>query len=94
MWIQTSLGAEPELRDAEDFKRFSVVAKAGEAIDLGSAGVLDESGHAHIRLSWLRGQGSGTDEWTLGLEAMLAYAETNGWVDAAADTVRAHVDQS
>lgn len=82
MYIELDLSAVPptaELRDPDDFKRFEVVAAQPEHVFVG----IDE-------LRRMAGERAEDQEWQDGFEAMLAYAESKGWVQDGA--VRAHVE--
>jgi hypothetical protein len=84
------------LREADDLKAFKVMATCKEAELarlLAPAGDLDGAGHAWIRRDWLVRNGRPDDPaWLEGFDKMLAYAKDKGWVDAARDSVRAHVE--
>ena len=51
--------------------------------------VVDD--HVWLDIESLRAAGGGSDEWSQGFDAMLAYARRNDWVDAQRARVRAHI---
>ena len=75
-----------EFRGVED-------APAGQALADGGVGTV-EDGHAWLHISALRAAGDGTGDWNDRFDAMLRYAERNGWVDATGARVRAHIVRS
>jgi hypothetical protein len=63
------------LRQADDFVRFHIGAPPGT-----DSAELDQL---------LRAAGDGSDAWTRGLDGMLGYARSKGWMHG--DAVAAHV---
>ena len=96
--------AATSLDDADNFKAFSVsvptdvpAAELGRLVVQSGAGQLDNDGnHVHVAIDVIRqlAVGRGSDGWSSGFEAMIAYARTKGWVDDAGNTVRAHLERS
>jgi hypothetical protein len=82
------------------FTEFSVAARGG--LDLsGIDAALRQSGaglmagaHALISIAWIRSQATVTQEWLAGFDAMLAFAESRGWLAANGKSVRAHVERA
>ena len=69
-------------RDAADVA--AVVARDGW-------GTVDESGDVMIDIARLRSAGPDDDAWRSGLDGMVAYAGTKGWLDDDGTHVRAHI---
>lgn len=84
-----------EVRDPQDLKQLHVEfrgvddAPAGDAIEAAGLGTV-QGGHAWLDISALRAAGSGGDR-AGEFEAMIGYARSKGWVDAAGTRVRAHI---
>ena len=81
------------LAEPADFKGFKVVVEAGDGSGLFSVGRL-----AHRDTAWINADAvrrlagdAVTPEWEDGFAAMLAYAQTKGWLDDAGD-IQAHVE--
>jgi hypothetical protein len=81
------------LDEPADFKAFKVVVASGDGGGLFSVGRL-----AHRDTAWINAEavrtlaaGAATPAWEEGFAAMLAYAQTKGWLDAAGD-IQAHVE--
>jgi hypothetical protein len=81
------------LADADDFKGFKVVVESGDGSGLFSVGRLAHRDTAWISANAVRtlAAGAATPAWEEGFAAMLAYAETKGWLDGAGD-IQAHVE--
>jgi len=96
--ITTRMGDSPTLAEPDDFRSFSVVTPgppdAGAlAQAAGSLGRAAGDAHVFVDTAVLRalpGARPDDEEWALSLEAMLAFANSRGWVDDAG-MVRAHV---
>lgn len=88
------------LRDAGNFKVFKVVAalnrSAYEAVraHFGDVGYFREPHTAFINEHWLRGQDETRDDaaWQHGLDQMISYAQSKGWIDARTGAIQAHVE--
>lgn len=50
-----------------------------------------EDGHVWPHIAVLRSAGDGGTGWNDRFDAMLRYAQRNGWIDAAGSRVRAHI---
>lgn len=95
--------AAAELHDPGNFTAFSIAAPAdlpagelGSLVRRSGIGALDDDGsHVHVGIEAIRALAAGRTDggWDAGFDAMISYARTKGWVDDAADTVRAHVDR-
>lgn len=91
-------GGAPVLRDPADFKGFKVVVKGSrdrvaiaDALE-GVATWVDE-GHVAVDRDAVRrlaGDHAKDPEWEKGYAAMIAYAESKGWMEG--DAIRAHVE--
>jgi hypothetical protein len=99
MYVYVDVAGEVSLRDDDNFSAFSLVANVSreKLLDVfnrdSRIGIIAHLDHAWIRESWLRSQGLIHGEvWTRQLDAMLAYAESKGWMNAGA--VRAHIATS
>jgi len=68
-------------------------ATAGQALEEAEIGSV-EDGHAWLVISALRSAGDDGPDWNEQFDAMLRYAQRNGWVDAAGARVRAHIVRS
>ena len=92
-------GTRPQFMDMQNLNQLHVEfrgvedAPAGQALEEDGIGTV-EDGHAWLRISALRSAGDGSGEWNDRFDAMLRYAERNGWVDAAGSRVRAHIVRS
>jgi hypothetical protein len=83
------------LQDARNFKQFHVTvtgdrAALAEAVTAASVGRVDGD-HVWVDRSWLEGQGPADEEWRQGLDSMLAFAASKGWMSEDGRAVRAHV---
>jgi len=85
------------LADAGNFQEFHVaidgdVAAAVAAFD-GRAAASERDNHLWIDIAFVRElAGAAADaEWAARFDAMLAYADTKGWIDEAAGRVEAHI---
>lgn len=85
------------LEDAGNFREFHVaingdVAAAVTAFD-GAAAPSDRDNHLWIDIAFVRQlAGDVADaEWQAQFDGMLAYANSKGWIDEAADRVEAHI---
>lgn len=75
-----------EFRGVED-------APAGQSLEEAGIGTI-EDGHVWLRIAALRAAGDSGGDWNDRFDAMLRYAQRNGWVDAAGSRVRAHIVRS
>lgn len=94
MFVKLSSAGVASLEDADNFKAFKIVAEghgATAAPGLSSIGRLDGE-HVWVDPGWLKVNGRPDDAgWIAGLDKMLAYAKTAGWVDDHG-AVRAHIE--
>jgi len=91
MIINIQAAGPATLEDADNFRAFKVVSAAAPASAFAAIGRLD-GGHVWVNPAWLKAHGRPDDEtWATGLEKMLNYAKTAGWVDEAG-YVRAHIE--
>jgi hypothetical protein len=81
------------LDEPDDFKGFKVVVASGDGSGLFSVGRLAHRDTAWIKAEAVRTLASAavTPEWEEGFAAMLAYAQTKGWLDDSGD-IQAHVE--
>ena len=84
------------LKDAGNFREFHVaingdVAAAVDAFG-GRATASERDNHLWIDIALVRELADNVDaEWEAQFEAMLAYANSKGWIDESADRVEAHI---
>jgi hypothetical protein len=107
MYVKVDLAETPPvvtLEEPDDTKRFQVTVVGGDSPDHdwpmlfgalvdAAAGRL-EGGDAWIAVDAVRrmAQGRVGPEWDAELDAMLAYARTQDWLDPTGNAIRAHVD--
>ncbi|GGJ08202.1 hypothetical protein [Neoroseomonas lacus] len=99
MEVHVVPGQAPRLAEADDLRRFSVIAAAGpEALPLladALRGVLDFDGaeHAWVSVDWLIEVSDHSDSatWRAGFDAMTAYAAKQGWVRTDPAAIRGHI---
>jgi hypothetical protein len=92
-------GGTPELVEPDDFKAFDILAPGepdAERLAAATAGIgrADGADHVYVDVVALRalaGSRAQDDEWCRGLDAMLEYARSKGWLDESG-AVRAHVE--
>lgn len=83
------------LERPDEFERFDVRRRAGA--DVAAAivehgwGAVADSGDVMISVERLRAAGPDDDAWRGGLDAMVAYAATKGWLDADGTHIQAHI---
>ncbi|GAA5169409.1 hypothetical protein [Amycolatopsis dongchuanensis] len=92
-----------ELAEPDDCKRFSVrvagevdAAELERILDAEGVGELADGGeHVFVSIEALRKLASGRTGpgWPEDFAAMLAYAGSKGWLNDAADRVRAHIER-
>ena len=88
----------PQFTDMQNLNQLHVEfrgvddAPAAKALEEAGIGAVDD-GHVWLEISALRAAGGGGD-WNDRFDAMLRYAQRNGWVDAAGSRVRAHIVRS
>jgi hypothetical protein len=88
-------GKRPQFMDMQNLNQLHVEfrgvadAPAGRALAEAGIGTV-EDGHVWLQIGALRSAGDGGD-WNDRFDAMLRYAQRNGWVDAAGSRVRAHI---
>jgi hypothetical protein len=92
-------GARPQFMDMQNLNQLHVEfrgvddAPAGQALADGGIGTV-EDGHVWLSIGALRSAGDGSGDWNGRFDAMLRYAQRNGWVDATGARVRAHIVRS
>jgi hypothetical protein len=87
------------LRDVRVFDDFHVEVAPDvdleEALTLAGAGRAIGDGDVYIALPWIRGvmaeREDDDEDWHAGLEGMLGYARSRGWISEDGDAVRSHV---
>jgi hypothetical protein len=92
MFIKISAATPATLEDPDNFKAFKVVTSATPPEDaFASFGRLD-GGHVWVNPAWLKANGRPDDaNWLAGLDKMLSYAKSAGWLDDTG-AVRAHIE--
>ena len=89
------------LAEPRDLGSFKVLANAAQAQPtelsraLDGVGTVAEDGHAFIAVDAVRqlaGELADDPEWNEGLEKMLAYASSKGWMDPSGTAIQAHVE--
>ena len=88
------------LTEPEDCKRFHVAARGGDpaaleaALEVNAVGRLLPSGDAFIDTAAVgrMAEGRVSPGWSDDFAAMLAYAETKGWLDDSRTAIQAHVE--
>lgn len=92
-------GPRAELRDAGDLKRLHVEFRAVDdeagaaALAAGGFGTVAD-GHAWLDIGALRSAGEDTADWRDQFAAMVGYARSRGWTDAAGERLRAHIERT
>ncbi|EYT57181.1 hypothetical protein [Microbacterium sp. UCD-TDU] len=90
----TESGAD--LLDPADFTRFHVesalpAAQIDAALQAAGAGRVDND-HAFVSVAFLRSHApAGDEQWGEGLQKMIAYAQSKGWVSADGEHLQAHI---
>lgn len=97
MYVSVSDGG-PALRDADDTTSFKVVATLSADVDrvLRDAAWGSVAGdHALISVAAVRHAASGqvSDGWSDSFDAMLAYADSKGWLSVDGAAIRAHIER-
>ena len=95
---------EHQLHDAENFTSFSVVVPSDKDIPLPPEAVPHDLGqltadgeHIFVRrdaVVALAGTNAAKPEWQQGFAAMVAYAESAGWLTPDGESIRAHCTAS
>jgi hypothetical protein len=89
------------LTDPHDLGSFKVLAQAAQpqptelSRALDGVGTIAEDGNAFIAVDAVRrlaGDLAADPDWTAGLEKMLAYAGSKGWMDPSGTAIQAHVE--
>jgi hypothetical protein len=93
MFIKVDATGIARLEDQDNFRAFKVVCTAprdacGDA--LAQVGRVDGD-HVWVARAWLDQHGRIDEAWRAGLQKMLDYAASSGWVDERG-AVRAHID--
>ncbi|MEA2177896.1 MAG: hypothetical protein QOG77_1193 [Solirubrobacteraceae bacterium] len=104
MDIVADLTAAPPsvtLAEPDDLGSFKVLALAPQAHPgslaraLDGVGTIAEDGNAFIAVDAVKrlaGDRANDPEWSAGLEKMLAYAASKGWMDPSGTAIQAHVE--
>jgi hypothetical protein len=86
------------LQDPRAFDRFSARVPSGvehaeidRLLQAHDTGRIDGD-EVLVNVAWLKSQAPDDSSWTAGFEAMLAYADSKGWVSAGGTAIRAHID--
>lgn len=97
----TAAPASVTLADPRDLGSFKVLAHAAQPHPgelrraLEGVGTVAEDGHAFIEVDAVRRLAGDLAEdpgWSEGLEKMLAYAGSKGWMDPSGTAIQAHVE--
>ena len=91
------------VREAEALTAFSVrtqldadqLAMQFRTIDQGAWGYVDDTGYAWVNRAAIERSVESTEtgpQWTADFGAMVAYAQSRGWVSPDGDAIRAHVE--
>ena len=92
-----TVGNSISLDDVGNFREFHVVVEANVAAAVAAFGVRagpsEQDNHLWIDIAFVRElAGDAADaEWEAQFEGMLAYADSKGWIDEAANRVEAHI---
>lgn len=96
MIVDYSPGEEMSLVEPDDFKSFKLRLRNTSELRPTLPGVafVDDRNVliAIDAVTHLPGS-PGTDEWRAGFRKMIDYAATKGWIDAATNSIRAHVER-
>jgi hypothetical protein len=104
MDVLVDLTAAPprvSLVDPRDLGSFKVLAQAAQphptelSRALSGVGTVAEDGNAFITVDAVRrlaGDLAADPDWNAGLEKMLAYAVSKGWMDPSGTAIQAHVE--
>lgn len=90
------VGADGVTLDSpNEFNRFDVVRRDGADVTAAIVehgwGTVAESGDVMISVARLRSAGPDDDAWRSGLDGMIGYARTKGWLDADGTHIQAHI---
>jgi hypothetical protein len=100
MFVLVSPGAQSRARaavhDPQDLSQLSVefrdVSDEAAGAALGAAGLGRVDGeHVWLEVSALRASGGRTSDWGTRFDAMLSYAQRQGWTNEELTRVRAHI---
>lgn len=95
MIIDHSAASGLRLLEAEDFKGFKLRLSNSERRPALSGVTFVDDDNVLIAIALpptLRGAPS-SDEWRAGYQSMINYAARKGWIDAATQAIRAHVER-
>lgn len=93
MIIHVDASNPPSLGDAENFRAFKVecASDRNDCTDaFAEVGRLDGD-HLWVDPAWLCSHGRRDADWAAGLQKMIDYAASAGWVDQAG-AIRAHIE--
>lgn len=90
------VGADGVTLDSpDDFRRFDVVRRGGADVATSVVeygwGVVADSGDVMISVERLRAAGPDDDAWRAGLDGMIGYAASAGWLDDDGTHIQAHI---
>ena len=91
--IHIDASTPPSLGDAENFRAFKVecASERSACTDaFAEVGRLDGD-HLWVDPAWLRSHGRPGADWAAGLQKMIDYAVSAGWVDGVG-AIRAHIE--
>lgn len=99
MDVHLAPGQAPRLAEADDLRRFSVIAAGGpEALPplaeaLRGVVAFDGAEHAWVSVDWLIEASGRSDSptWRAGFDAMTAYATSKGWTRTEPLAIRGHI---
>jgi hypothetical protein len=97
MYVNLDAAGQATLKEPRVLDDFKVVALGRDAellrpADFAELGQLEAGGgHVWVDRAWLRSAGPADADWQAKLAAVIAYAETKGWCDAAG-RIRAHIE--
>jgi len=103
MYVKVDLGRTPPvatLEEPDDTTSFQVTVVGGDSPAMLFGALVDaaagrlEGDEAWIAVDAVRRMAKGrvAPEWDAELDAMLAYARTNDWLDPTGNAIRAHVE--
>jgi len=83
------------LLEAEDLKRFKLRLQGGELRPTlgGVTFVDDDNALIDVALAPSLPGAPTSPDWRAGYQAMIDYAASKGWIDAATQTIRAHIER-
>jgi hypothetical protein len=97
MIINVDLSAGASVDDPAVFTAFNAISSTDDKDAVGAAmGVAghaaDDAGHVWVSAEWIRATVAGDGEWLAGFDAMVAFAESKGWMNEAGTHIKAHIE--